>query len=160
MGLVEDVGIGVKGRGTTSESARKTPPMTSPAAERQLEHPPRRGEGLVGVAGAQGAPDDDLPGDGDGVEHEGEQAEELEGDLVGGDGRRADARADGGGEHEAPQQCRGAHDELGADRHEAADADEVGERERAQQHGREGAPIPSCASTVPQADPSSPQPKP
>ena len=40
--------------------------------------------------------------------------------------RRADARAHGGGEHEAAQQRRRAHEELGADRHERADAREVG----------------------------------
>ena len=64
--------------------------MTSPAASDQLDHAPRGGEGLVGVAGAERAPDDDLPGDRDRVEHEREEDEELEGDLVG--GRRSPRR--------------------------------------------------------------------
>ena len=114
--LIDDVGIvGEEARDDVGE--REDDAADDQARrERQLEHAPRGGEGLVGVTGAQRPADDDLPGDGDGIESSA-GSRELKGDLVGGDGGRADPRADGGGDTKHPATPR-MRTRAGADRHE------------------------------------------
>ena len=153
----------VNARGMTSASASRTPPMTQPGRERPARSSAARRRRASSASPAPSArPTMHLPGDRDRVEHEREEDEELEGDLVGGERRRADARA-------APRwrarstrsSAAGAHEELARRSH-------VSERMRARSGGASAparaaaatanaAPIPSWAITVPAAEPSRPQ---
>ena len=72
-----------------------------------------------GVARAEQAADDDLAGDRDRVEDEGQEDEDLEGDLVGAERGGALARQDRAGDDEGEQQRAGAHDDVAAHAGEA-----------------------------------------
>ena len=91
------------------------------AAERDGEpdHPLARAVGLLPPAGAELAPDDDLPRDRDRVEHEREEDPELERDLVRGDRGVAEAGRDRAGEDEREHERSRADEDPLAERQDA-----------------------------------------
>src|SRR6202022_2885215 len=91
-----------------------------------LEHAPRRGPGLLGVARAEELADHRLRGDGERVEREREKYPDLERDLVGRDLRVTKARRDGRGHHERHEQRGGPDDEPATNAGACAHALETG----------------------------------
>ena len=154
----------VNARGMTSVSASRTPPKSTPDAERPADHPPGRRDGASRVARAERAPDEDLPGDRDRVEHEREEDEELERDLVRGRATPAPIRAQiAAASAKQPSSARRADEQLAADRASGRMRAVAARRVRAARAAARTAnatPMPPARSTVPHAEPSRPQSKP
>ena len=117
----------------------------------------------VGVARAERPPDDDLAGDRDRVEHQRQEEEQLEGDLVRGERvgptRASTAPASMNAPSSEPVRTTSAPPirRAGGSAPVAAGASAPA---RAAAARANAAPIPACAITVPSAEPGSPQSKP
>ena len=138
----------VAGRRRTAAPSKTDQPIMRTAAARAR---PR--------AGAEHPPDHDLRGDRHGVEHEREEHEQLEGDLVRAERRRADPGQRGRGDQErrrAAPRCARRSPPRSASGCACGRARDAATR-RAAGRATNAAPMPSCAITVPQAEPARPQ---
>ena len=152
--LVEDVGVGGEQRaGRRRASASNTPPMTSPAASDSSSIRRAAAKASSASPGAERPADDDLPGDGDRVEHQRQEDEELEARSGGPRATAAPMRASTAvaSVKHASSEPR-AHDELRRRSQRASGMrarSGAAPRARAAARSAKAAPIPSCARPCP-----------
>ena len=117
--LDDRVVAGEEPRHDVAEREQREPERRA-QGDRPRDHPSRGGARARRVAGAEHAPDHDLRRDRQRVEHEREEDEQLERDLVRAEARGPDPREHRGGDEEGAEQRRRAHGYLRPDPHQRA----------------------------------------